>query len=149
MRGGGPGRQALVHLSLWALITLWLLRFLGTMARKQAGLWASTQTPCPHVWSWRAPKQAWQGPGAQVPAMPSPPVAFCHTPTCRHTDTSPEQGRRCACQLRWGPGAGPWPPTVSEEGVQVSLAVTVKLKGHASECRGWRLCDLLGTFPFE
>ena len=50
-----------------------------------------TQTPCPHVWSWRAPEQAWQGPGAQVPALPSPPVASRHTPTCRHTDTSPEQ----------------------------------------------------------
>ena len=85
-------------------------------------------------------------------AGPSPAQPSCGLPP--HTNLQahrhePRAEGRCACQLRWGPGAGPWPPTVSGEGVQVSLAVTVKLKGHASERWGWCLCDLLGTFPFE
>lgn len=137
-----------VHLSLQNMATLVLLPLLGTMAKKQTDLRASAQcAPC--VQSQRALKQTRQGPGEQVPALPCPPMASCRTPTRRDRDTSTEQGRGCACQLRWGPQAGPWPLTVSEKGDQVSLAMTVKLKGHASERWGWLLCDLLGTSPYE
>lgn len=85
----------------------------------------------------------------QIPALPHPLMAFGYTATARPQIQAWDRGRGCACQLGWGLSAETWPPTVSEEGAQVSLAMTVKLKGHASECWGWLLCDLLGTSPYE
>ena len=135
------------HYRTWSLLCCFL--FWGPWPRSKLICGHLPRQCAPCVQSQRALKQTREGPGEQVPALSCPPMASCHTSTCRDRDTSTEQGRRCACQLRWGPQAGPWPLTVSEKGDQVSLAMTVKLKGHASECWGWLLCDLLGTSPYE
>lgn len=67
------GDRLWVHLSLRGLATLRLLRLLGTMARKQAGLWASAQTPCPPCVELEGTKTSLAGArhAGPSPALPS------------------------------------------------------------------------------
>ena len=136
------GSGYVCHYRTWSLLCSFLLW----------GPWPSSRMICWHLPSvppvYRGGGHQHKLGGDQSCHPPTPPI-FCHTPTCKDRDTGSGQGRRCACQLRRVPQCRAWPLTVSEGGAQVSLATTVKLKGHASECWGWLLCDLLGTSSYD
>ena len=121
----------------------------GSWPRSKLICWHLTGKCAPNVQSWRALTQTWPGPGEQFQLCPALPWASTTRQLAGAHTRAQGTGADVRAKCDGAHGARPWPGTVSEEGAQGSLAMTVKLKGRAFEAWGWLLCDLLGTSPYE